>query len=1548
MRRRLFAMIMALTMVISILPATAMAEEVSGETIPTLEENQIPNENSGDNQNGISNGQGPLTESPVGTESDTNSTPEEAPPTETDEEAAFLDAVKQGGTVTLTDDLTLTNGLTISEDNRVVLDLNEHTLTLSGTVTVQDEAYETDSMAGIANEGTLTIKNGTVTSSAEMCLIINSGELTLEDNVDLTKSGAGNAIDNLGGTVVSDADITLDNTDYTAIVTYGGCVTINGGEIEADTGVSVFNRWYDNASAGAEVVVNGGSIQSKIFALSTNNIRSGGSEPSNVTIKGGNLTSTNATVVYWPSAGTLEIGSVGGNDTAVQITAKNGSAIEVCSGTLIVNSGTLSGSDSSDALNASDSLAEAYRENSGCAGVGDAVTIIARRGAGYDTAPLNVTINGGDFTSSDNYAVRYFDCNEASEAAQITQDVSVSIFGGTFNFTGKTGGSAVDAEIVSESDQAFITGGAFSSEVPDAYMPAGYACVEEGGIYVVDEAQNGAMVVNPETGDSGEVSATLDGIYKGANTTIEDNTSGSGEPGTGGPTTGTGVTAEGVTVDLSTGDASANTSASLTVTKTAAESLANAPSLSVQTDVGSVKLDGEALNKMGDAKGDVVISIEKDSTSVAASEASYTVEVKSGNDDLLPEGDNDHGEITITIPCPESLKDATELFVYYIKNNIPYQQMNATKTDDGQITFTTTHLSQYAVYGTEPAVDYEATVTDAAGVATPHSTLAAAINAAQDGDTVTLMKSTALTVPVTIDNYITFNLGGNILTLKRNTDSTSALGLDFTSKGDSVLRNGTIIDDRSKGNQNCGFIAVRLTGDGTLTTENLTVKTYQPDSEANYNYLLRVDGGTGTLTLKTGTVLEEVKQDNPTSEITYGAIGVAVLGTQTTNTTEFESTTNLVIEDDVRITTTGFAISGNGSNSNGTNIAIHGGGISSLSAQGIYHPQYGTLTIDGGTVTGVTGIEMRSGELNVSGDAVIVGTGEPITSDPNGNGSTTSGAGIAVVQHTTKLPITVEITGGEIRGYNALYQENTQDNEDTAVEKITLAVEGGDFLATGDDGVAVYSENKQDFISGGNFSDPVDEQYLDNSLNAELYSIRRNPEAPYSYYPSVDKALEAAGSGDQIIDLSSQSGDSPEPVQVVTVTYDNGGHGTAPAGCKVLAGATITLENMSDADGYLFAGWSDGDTTYQSGAEVTVNMNTTFTAVWKVVAKPTAVRYIVEHYLEGRWGYELEDTEFFTGKIGDTVTAQPKDYPGYRYNERISTASGTLIVIEDEGDIVTLKLYYDERTTSRPSGGSSEPSYTVSVEDLVNGTVETDPRRAQEGEEVTITVTPDDGYELDTLTVIDRDGDEVEVTEERDGTFTFEMPDSRVTIEATFVPVAEDIAPEIPTDWSNPYGDVAANAWYYDAVAYVTANGLMNGTSATTFAPDATTTRAMIWTVLARMNGQNVDGGTPWYAMAQSWAMTANVSDGTNPGNPISREELATMLYRAAGSPDVSGNLLSYSDGSSVSAWAESAMLWATQNGIISGIDGMLTPQGQATRAQVATMLMRFREVVIH
>ena len=263
---------------------------------------------------------------------------------------------------------------------------------------------------------------------------------------------------------------------------------------------------------------------------------------------------------------------------------------------------------------------------------------------------------------------------------------------------------------------------------------------------------------------------------------------------------------------------------------------------------------------------------------------------------------------------------------------------------------------------------------------------------------------------------------------------------------------------------------------------------------------------------------------------------------------------------------------------------------------------------------------------------------------------------------------------------------------------------------------------------------------------------------------------------------------------------------------------------------------------------------------------------------------------------------------------------------------------------ARPSQPSA-PSYAVSTVDADNGEVDVDLSRVQAGEEVTITATPDEGYEVEAVTVTDRDGEEINVTEAGDGAYTFEMPDSRVTIEVTFAPVAEEPEPPaVPDGWANPYGDVAANAWYYDAVAYVSASGMMTGTSAAAFSPDAATTRAMIWTVLARLNGQSVDGGSPWYAAAQSWAVSAGVSDGTDPAGNITREALAAMLYRAAGSPAVSGNFLAFSDGDSVSSWAESAMLWATQSGIIGGIDGALAPQGQATRAQVAAMLQRFME----
>ena len=147
--------------------------------------------------------------------------------------------------------------------------------------------------------------------------------------------------------------------------------------------------------------------------------------------------------------------------------------------------------------------------------------------------------------------------------------------------------------------------------------------------------------------------------------------------------------------------------------------------------------------------------------------------------------------------------------------------------------------------------------------------------------------------------------------------------------------------------------------------------------------------------------------------------------------------------------TNGFGVSGNGSMKNDvpecgpTTITINGGKIIG-GGTGIYHPQVGELTINNGEITGETGIEIRSGDLNVNG-GVITATGNPTSTDPNGNGSTTVGAAIAVVQHTTKQPINVKINGGSFNGVSALYEANPQSNPKEATEKIGIVVNGGTF-----------------------------------------------------------------------------------------------------------------------------------------------------------------------------------------------------------------------------------------------------------------------------------------------------------------------------------------------------------------------------------------------------------------------------------------------------------------------------------------------------------------------
>lgn len=242
-------------------------------------------------------------------------------------------------------------------------------------------------------------------------------------------------------------------------------------------------------------------------------------------------------------------------------------------------------------------------------------------------------------------------------------------------------------------------------------------------------------------------------------------------------------------------------------------------------------------------------------------------------------------------------------------------------------------------------------------------------------------------------------------------------------------------------------------------------------------------------------------------------------------------------------------------------------------------------------------------------------------------------------------------------------------------------------------------------------------------------------------------------------------------------------------------------------------------------------------------------------------------------------------------------------------------------------------SYPVVVEPSEHGSVTASSDWAVVGSEVRLTVTPDEGWRLGSLSAVDSSGAQLALRSLGGGKYAFTMPGGKVTVNAVFVR-GEGLG----------FTDVAPGAWYYDAVAYVSENGLMNGVDTGIFDPDGSLTRAMVWTILARIEGADTEGGETWYAKARDWAMETGVSDGTDAMGAITREQLVTMLWRSRGEPVVDF-LLTARDADSISSWAYEAMRWAVSEGIIEGDEnGFISPAATATRAQAAAIIMRFIE----
>ena len=262
------------------------------------------------------------------------------------------------------------------------------------------------------------------------------------------------------------------------------------------------------------------------------------------------------------------------------------------------------------------------------------------------------------------------------------------------------------------------------------------------------------------------------------------------------------------------------------------------------------------------------------------------------------------------------------------------------------------------------------------------------------------------------------------------------------------------------------------------------------------------------------------------------------------------------------------------------------------------------------------------------------------------------------------------------------------------------------------------------------------------------------------------------------------------------------------------------------------------------------------------------------------------------------------------------------------------------------------PTYAVTTPETPGGTVTVSPSRASSGRRVTITAAPDLGYELESLTVLDSRGNEIALTDKGGGKYTFTMPASRVTVEASFTP-----APL-------PFEDVAPGAWYESAVRYAYFHNIMEGMSETEFSPTTALTRAMAVQILYNLEGQpdlsSENLGNPyedvdaqaWYGNAVYWARLTGVAtgygDGTfQPGDSITRQEFAQMLYNYAKYKGydltAEGDLAQFPDSESVADWAEAAMRWANGNQLINGHDdGTIDAAGIGTRAQAASILMKF------
>ena len=710
-----------------------------------------------------------------------------------------------------------------------------------------------------------------------------------------------------------------------------------------------------------------------------------------------------------------------------------------------------------------------------------------------------------------------------------------------------------------------------------------------------------------------------------------------------------------------------------------------------------------------------------------------------------------------------------------------------------------------------------------------YKTLAAAINAAQTGDTVVLKQDVTESVRVPAGKEITLDLAGKNI---QSNDSTSKNAV--TVEGKLTVKDSTATAAPEVNGDTVTYTSGKITGanlglcainGGEIILESGSVEsTGNMGVYAQGNLTTSGDAQHSKITVKSGYILA---QEYAASAQGRGA--------------------ELNIEGGVLKAKDNAVVGGNGTKTGDkdygdTTINISGGtmigGIQSAGyiACGVYHPQKGSLKITGGKfqITNGVGLLIRAGSANITGGEIVT-TGS--VNGKVGDSQIIEGCYGVVYDSVSKYP-------------------GAADTDKVAV--------GGDVKIVtdkGNDPIKMRrpegsNENKVG-VTGGTFSGPVEKEYLGN-LNAELNTGKGD--APYSSYTDVDAAKEVAkqlGYG-TVTDLT-----SPNATKfTVTLKFDDGV--TANQVLSVAENGTVILPTPTRSGSYAFRYWTDGTNTYAAGSEYTVTKEATLTAVW--------------------------------------------------------------------------------RYTGSSSSSSSSTRYTVSVPSVANGSLSVTPTSATKGATVTITVKPNEGYELGKLTVTDQSGNRLSLTDKGNGKHTFTMPAGKVSVDATFAKIETTIN----------FRDVKQSDYYYDAVKWAVEKGITEGTSATTFSPNVSCTRAQMVTFLWRAAGSPVPksttnpfkdiSSTDYFYNAVLWAVENDITTGTgadtfSPNAKVNRAQTVTFLYRVAGSP-ASGSS-SFSDVPE-SAYFAKAVAWADANDITNGTSNVkFSPNADCTRGQIVTLLYR-------